>query len=87
MLIYLALYPSSTVRIMSDMLDISERQVSRVIKDMTGSGVITVVRRTEQGNSYAIDRSKPFPDRAIAHLTLGQAIDALATAIPIEGAP
>lgn len=78
-LIYLAGNSDSTVRELSDSLDITERQIARVLKDLVESGVIAV-RRAGQRNSYTIDRSTPFRRPAFAHLTLGEVMDTLIAA-------
>jgi DNA-binding transcriptional regulator LsrR (DeoR family) len=79
-LIYLAGHQNSTVRKISDTVDITERQVSRVIRDLLESGVITVQREGHR-NSYKIDGSTPCRHPAFAHLSLGEVIDTLAAGL------
>jgi hypothetical protein len=79
-LIYLARNPDSTVRRMSDTLDITERQVARVIRDMVESGVVGV-QRDGQRNIYSINKDGPFRHPVFAHLSLGEVIDILAAGL------
>jgi DNA-binding MarR family transcriptional regulator len=78
-LIYLAGNSGSTVRELSDSLDITERQIARIIRDLLESGVMTV-QRDGQRNSYTIDRTAPLRRPGFAHLTLGEVMDAIITA-------
>ena len=78
-LIYLARNSDSTVRQLSDALDITERQIARLIRDMVEAGVITVAR-VGQRNSYSIDRSALLTHPAFASRPLGEVIDILVAA-------
>jgi DNA-binding IclR family transcriptional regulator len=78
-LIHLAANPDSTVRQLSDTLDITERQIARLIREMVESGVISVVR-VGQRNSYSIDRGVLLSHPAFASRPLGEVIDILVAA-------
>jgi DNA-binding IclR family transcriptional regulator len=63
-LFYVAANPNATIRTMAEALGITERQVSRILRDLADSDMIEVERHGRR-NSYTIN-----PDAYLRHPTL-----------------
>jgi hypothetical protein len=63
-LFYVAANPNATIRTMAEALGITERQVSRILRDLADSDMIEVKRHGRR-NSYTIN-----PDAYLRHPTL-----------------
>ncbi|MEP6870987.1 MAG: MarR family transcriptional regulator [Anaerolineaceae bacterium] len=76
-LFFLAMNPHSTLREMSGLLELSERTLYTVIKDLSQAHMVRTGRVGRQ-NSYTVNADARFVHPAFAHLRLG---DFLATLI------
>lgn len=75
-LCYLAANPVTTIRRISDALDLSERQVARVMKDLYDEGV--VIRTGERPHySYSLNPRSTFREPGLRHIPLKPLTDAV----------
>ena len=58
-LFHVAAHPDITMRKMSEDLDLTERRISQVIKDLAVAGMLSVTR-TGRRNTYAINGTRAF---------------------------
>lgn len=79
-LFYVATYPASTLREISDTLGITERQVHRIIKDLSEGGLIEVHREGRR-NSYVIHEEATLQHPMLSHVMVGKLLEALAPAV------
>jgi DNA-binding IclR family transcriptional regulator len=75
-LCYIAANPVSTIRRISDALDLSERHVARVIKDLHQAGMVW---RTGDRNhySYSLNPRSTFRDTGLQHIPVKPLTDAI----------
>jgi hypothetical protein len=76
-LFYLAAHPDSTMRETAEAIDLTERRVNGVIRDLEAVGLITASRQGRR-NLYKVDRSACFRHHTLAHVPLTAIIDVLA---------
>jgi predicted DNA-binding transcriptional regulator YafY len=90
-LLYLAGHTDSTVRGASDALGITERQVFRIVRDLSEAGVVQIQRRRGRSNVYAVNLDSIFRQPALSPMPLRQLVKALAPSLIDEqmqdGAP
>lgn len=75
-LCYLAANPVTTIRRISDALDLSERQVARVIKDLYEEGVV-IRTGTRPHYSYSLNPRSTFREAGLRHIPLKPLTDAV----------
>lgn len=75
-LFVLAMRPDSTLREMSARLDLTERTLSSIIKDLAAADMVRV-RRVGRRNSYFVNADAHFMHPMFAHLRLGDFLDSL----------
>ncbi|MDP9473255.1 MAG: winged helix-turn-helix domain-containing protein [Chloroflexota bacterium] len=84
-LFYVAANPSATLRVISDALGITERQVARIVKDLAEAGMIAVERRGAR-NAYTVNPEAHLRHPTLAHVPLGPIMAALLSASkPTDG--
>jgi DNA-binding transcriptional ArsR family regulator len=71
--------PGLRVRDMADRLELSERGVALILRDLREGGYVTS-RREGRRVFYSVVAGKPFRRDALQHLTVGQLLRALAEA-------
>ncbi len=76
-LFYVACHPGCTIRDIAHALALTQRTVWGLIGDLRRAGLL-IVSRQGRRHAYTIDRVGRFPDPLISHLTLGQALEAIA---------
>ncbi len=76
-LFYVACHPGCTIRDIADALALTQRTVWGLVGDLRRAGLL-IVSRNGNRHHYTINRAGRFPDPLISHLTLGQALEAIA---------
>ena len=76
-LFYLAGNPDATIRATADALDLTERHVARIIKDLDTAGIVRVERRGRR-NAYALNPEARLRHPTLAHVPLRRIIAAVA---------
>ncbi len=79
-LIFVAANPSSTIREIADSVGVTERQVARIIKDLSVTGLIEPLRMGRR-NVYTINADAHFRHPLLAHVRLERLIEALSSEI------
>ncbi len=83
-LFYLAANPEATQRAVSDALGLTERQVSRVVKDLEAAGMVLVRRQDRpRRNTYAVDPEARLRHPTLAHVPLRAIIAAVASELAV----
>jgi hypothetical protein len=77
LLFYVACHPGCATDDIAKALALTQRTVWGLIGDLKRAGLLIVSRKGRR-NSYTINRAGRFPDPLISHLTLGQALEAIA---------
>jgi DNA-binding Lrp family transcriptional regulator len=75
-LCYLAANPVTTIRRISDALDLSERQVARVMKDLYEEGVV-IRTGTRPHYSYSLNPRSTFREPGLRHIPIKPMTDAV----------
>ncbi len=76
-LFHIASFPDSTLRHISDTLGITERQVGRIVKDLSEAGIIEVHHQGRR-NSYIINHEASLQHPMLSHVMVGRLLEALA---------
>jgi hypothetical protein len=74
-LLFVAAHPDATIREIAGALEISERRVSSVIRDLE-TGNFVVVSRTGRRNQYKLNPNARFRHPLIEHMSFSQFVDA-----------
>lgn len=69
-LFHIAAHPDLTMRQMSEELDLTERRISQVIKDLANADLLHVTR-TGRHNTYTINSEASFRHPTLAFIKLG----------------
>jgi DNA-binding MarR family transcriptional regulator len=72
----IAASPDITIREISDTLGITERHVSRIVRDLQDGGIVAV-RRVGRRNEYALSQDARFRHPRLAHVELRQIVEML----------
>ena len=76
-LFYIAANPDSTMRQMSESLNLTERRIAQVVRDLSEADLLTV-KRNGRRNSYSVNPEANFRHPTLSHITLGHFVaDAL----------
>lgn len=78
-LFYIAANPDSTMRQMSESLNLTERRIAQVVRDLSEADLLTV-RRTGRRNSYAVNPEAKFRHPTLSHIKLGHFVKMLSGA-------
>jgi predicted transcriptional regulator len=82
-LFYIAANPDTTMRQMSEALDLTERRIAQVVRDLADSDYIEVTRNGRR-NSYTVNPDAQFRHPTLSHLRLGKFVSVL-TSLPVLG--
>lgn len=80
-LLYIARHPDARLRDIAANLDVTERTVTAIVKDLTEAGYVAKHREGRR-NRYEIRQDAPLHDPSDIHLTIGQLIQALSDVEP-----
>lgn len=69
-LFYIAANPDATMRQMSEALNLTERRIAQVVRDLAEAELLTV-SRTGRRNSYQVNPDANFRHPTLSHITLG----------------
>lgn len=75
-LFYVALNPDSTVKDVSQRLELTERTIFKVIKDLSGADML-FVRNEGRRKFYSVNPDAHFVHPMFAHLRVGDFLEAL----------
>jgi hypothetical protein len=75
-LFYIAVNPTATMREMSEALDLTERRIARIVKDLSEAEMLRIVRCGRR-NSYEVNEDASFRDPTLAHVKLSSVVDAV----------
>jgi hypothetical protein len=78
-LFYIAANPDSTMRQMSESLNLTERRIAQVVRDLAEADLLTVTR-TGRRNSYAVNPDANFRHPTLSHIRLGHFVRMLSGA-------
>lgn len=63
-LLYVAAHPNATIREIADELELTERRIADIIRDLIRAGLLTAVRQGRR-NQYAVDPQAHFRHRIV----------------------
>ena len=75
-LFYIAANPTATMREMSEALDLTERRIARIVKDLSDADMVRIVRCGRR-NSYEVNEDASFRDPTLTHVKLSSMVDAV----------
>ena len=70
-LFFIAGHPDVTMRGMSVALDITERRVAQIVKDLVDAEMLSI-ERVGRRNTYSVKKDSPFRHPTLQGITLGQ---------------
>lgn len=82
-LFYVAANPDSTLREISDVLGITERQIARIVKDLAEAEMLQV-QHVGRRNSYQVNADAHLRHPTLSHIPLRQIIEAVAPLLTAE---
>ena len=78
-LFYIAANPDATMRQMSESLNLTERRIAQVVRDLADADLLTVTRNGRR-NSYSVNPEAKFRHPTLSHITLGRFVRMLSGA-------
>jgi DNA-binding transcriptional regulator GbsR (MarR family) len=78
-LFYIAANPDSTMRQMSESLNLTERRIAQVVRDLSDANLLEVTR-VGRRNSYSVNPAANFRHPTLSHITLGKFVKVLTMA-------
>lgn len=78
-LFYIAANPNSTMRQMAESLNLTERRIAQVVRDLAEADLLTVTRNGRR-NSYTVNPDAQFRHPALSHIPLGHFVRMLSGA-------
>ena len=75
-LFYIATNPNATMKEMAEALNLTERRISQVVRDLSLAGMLSVSRNGRR-NSYTLNHEANFRHPTLEHLTLGDFVNIL----------
>jgi predicted transcriptional regulator len=78
-LFYIAANPDSTMRQMSEALNLTERRIAQVVRDLAEAELLTV-KRNGRRNSYTVNAEGNFRHPTLSHIQLGHFVKMLSGA-------
>jgi DNA-binding IscR family transcriptional regulator len=78
-LFYIAANPEATMRQMSESLNLTERRIAQVVRDLADADLLTVTRSGRR-NSYSVNPDAKFRHPTLSHITLGRFVKMLSGA-------
>ena len=76
-LFYIAANPESTMREMSEALNLTERRIAQVVRDLADADLLSVTR-VGRRNSYVVNPDGKFRHPTLSHIRLGNFVNVLA---------
>lgn len=76
-LVYLFHHPDSTLRVLADVVGVTERHVARIVRDLVTAGVVTKHKRGLR-NSYSLNLETTVKHPVLTRTTLREIVHALA---------
>ena len=76
-LFYIAANPDSTMREMSEALNLTERRIAQVVRDLSDADLLSVTR-VGRRNSYVVNPEASFRHPTLSHIRLGNFVHVLA---------
>ena len=76
-LFYIAANPESTMREMSEALNLTERRIAQVVRDLSDADLLSVTR-VGRRNSYVVNPNASFRHPTLSHIRLGNFVNVLA---------
>jgi hypothetical protein len=81
-LFYIAANPDSTMRQMSEALNLTERRIAQVVRDLADGDYLTVMRNGRR-NSYSVNPDAQFRHPTLSHITLGKFVEMIGGSISL----
>jgi hypothetical protein len=81
-LFYIAANPESTMREMSESLNLTERRIAQVVRDLADGDYLSVTRNGRR-NSYSVNPDAPFRHPTLSHVTLGKFVEMISGSLPV----
>ena len=78
-LFYIAANPDATMRQMSESLNLTERRIAQVVRDLAEADLLTV-KRNGRRNSYTVNPDANFRHPTLSHIRLGNFVRMLSSA-------
>ena len=78
-LFFIAANPDATMRHMSESLNLTERRIAQVVRDLSDADLLTV-KRTGRRNSYTVNPEANFRHPTLSHIRLGHFVKMLSSA-------
>ncbi len=75
-LLYIAAQPDATLRVLSDSLGLTERQISRILKDLISAGMVEV-ERVGRRNVYQVNTAACLRHPEYAHIRVESLVQAI----------
>jgi DNA-binding transcriptional ArsR family regulator len=75
-LLWLAAHPRATMREVAEGVGVTERQVLRIVRDLTTGRMLTVVREG-RSNVYSLNQETPLRHLLFSHLPLQKLLESL----------
>lgn len=79
-LVFVAAYHTATLREIAQAAGVTERQVARVVKDLTGAGLLQLGRQGRR-NTYRVNNDAFLRRPLLAHIKLERLISAVQPAL------
>ena len=70
-LFYIAANPDATMRQMSEALNLTERRIAQVVRDLAGADLLSV-KRNGRRNAYTVNPEASFRHPTLSHIRLGR---------------
>ena len=80
-LLHIARNPGSTLREMSESLDLTERRISQIVRDLAEADYLAI-RRVGRRSAYTINESASMRHPTLMHVRLGDVLELLMSNAP-----
>ena len=84
-LFYIAANPDSTMRQMSEALNLTERRIAQVVRDLADAKYLSVTRNGRR-NSYSVNPNSQFRHPTLSHITLGRFVEMIGATLSLVAA-
>jgi DNA-binding MarR family transcriptional regulator len=78
-LFYIAANPDKTMREMAEALELTERRIVRIVRDLSDAGMLEVTKSGRR-NVYRVNEDASFRHPTLSHVKLSAIVHALAAA-------
>jgi DNA-binding MarR family transcriptional regulator len=76
--LYIARHPGSTLREMAESLDLTERRISQIVKDLAEESYLTI-ERVGRRSVYTVNLTATMRHPTLAHVRLADVLELLAS--------